>query len=152
MPFLPKADTVLINGRVFCGISEPITEAIALWAGRVLAVGSSADMDPLIGPSTRVIYLAGRLATPGLCDSHMHLLPYGIIMGHVDVRPASAPTLTSLLERVRQRASATPPGQWIQGRGYDQFELDVRRHPLREELDAVAPDHPVAIVRACGGC
>ncbi|MFC4171358.1 amidohydrolase family protein [Microvirga sp. GCM10011540] len=41
-------------------------------------------------------------------------------------------------------------GQWIQGRGYDQFELDARRHPLREEPDAVAPDHPVAIERACG--
>src|SRR5215218_1785082 len=150
MPILPKADIVLTNGRVFGGLSEQVTEAVALWAGHVLAVGSAADMEPLIGPSTRVIDLAGRLATPGLCDSHMHLLPYGIIMGHVDVRPASAPTLTSLLERVRQRASATPPGQWIQGRGYDQFELDVRRHPLREELDAVAPDHPVAIVRACG--
>src|SRR5918993_357484 len=150
MPVLPKADIVLTNGRVFLGLNEGVADAIALWAGHVLGAGTAADMEPLIGPSTRVIDLAGRLATPGLCDSHMHLLPYGIIMGHVDVRPASAPTLTALLERVRQRALATPPGQWIQGRGYDQFELDVRRHPLREELDAVAPDHPVAIVRACG--
>jgi len=150
MPILPKADIVLTNGRVFCGFSEHVTEAIALWSGQVLAAGSASEMEPLIGPSTRVIDLAGRLATPGLCDSHMHLLPYGVIMGHVDVRPASAPTLDALLEKVRQRASATPPGQWIQGRGYDQFELDVRRHPLREELDAVAPHHPVAIVRACG--
>jgi predicted amidohydrolase YtcJ len=71
-------------------------------------------------------------------------------MGHVDVRSASAPTLAALLERVRERASVTPPGQWIQGRGYDQFTLDVGRHPLREELDAAAPDHPVAVVRACG--
>ncbi|NBJ11124.1 amidohydrolase [Microvirga arsenatis] len=150
MPILPKADIVLTNGRVFCGFSEHVTEAIALWSGQVLAAGSASEMEPLIGPSTRVIDLAGRLATPGLCDSHMHLLPYGVIMGHVDVRPASAPTLDALLEKVRQRASATPPGQWVQGRGYDQFELDVGRHPLREELDAVAPHHPVAIVRACG--
>ncbi|MDF2689236.1 MAG: amidohydrolase, partial [Microvirga sp.] len=150
MPILPKADIVLTNGRVFRGFSEQVTEAIALWAGQVLAAGSAADMRSLIGPRTRVIDLAGRLATPGLCDSHMHLLPYGVIMGHVDVRATSAPTLATLLERVKQRASVTPPGQWIQGRGYDQFELDVRRHPLREELDAVAPDHPVAIVRACG--
>ena len=150
MPVLPKADIVLTNGRVFCGLNEGVTEAVALWAGRVLATGSAADMEPLTGPSTRVIDLAGRLATPGLCDSHMHLLPYGVIMGHVDVRSASAPTLAALLERVRERASVTPPGQWIQGRGYDQFALDVGRHPLREELDAAAPDHPVAVVRACG--
>ncbi|MBQ0824249.1 amidohydrolase [Microvirga sp. HBU67558] len=150
MPILPKADIVLTNGRVFLGFSEQVTEAIALWAGQVLAAGTSADMEPLIGPATRVIDLRGRLATPGLCDSHMHLLPYGVIMGHVDVRASSAPTLASLLEKVRQRASVTPPGHWIQGRGYDQFELDVGRHPLREELDEVAPEHPVAIVRACG--
>ncbi|WP_262298378.1 amidohydrolase [Microvirga sesbaniae] len=150
MPILPKADIVLTNGRVFLGYSEPVTEAIALWRGQVLAAGTSADMEPLIGPATRVIDLRGRLATPGLCDSHMHLLPYGVIMGHVDVRASSAPTLASLLDKVRQRAAVTPPGQWIQGRGYDQFALDVGRHPLREELDAAAPDHPVAIVRACG--
>ncbi|WP_230534028.1 amidohydrolase [Microvirga roseola] len=150
MSVLPKADIVLTNGYVFCGLSEGIKEAVALWAGCVLATGSAADIEPLIGPSTRVIDLAGRLATPGLCDSHMHLLPYGVIMGHVDVRPASAPTLAALLERVRERASVTPPGQWIQGRGYDQFALSAGRHPLREELDAAAPDHPVAIVRACG--
>ncbi|KLK90529.1 amidohydrolase [Microvirga vignae] len=150
MPFLPKADIVLTNGRVFRGLSEGVTEAIAVWAGHVLAAGSSADMEPLVGPSTRVIDLAGRLATAGLCDSHMHLLPYGVNMGHVDLRPASAPTLAALLERIKERAAVTPPGQWVQARGYDQFALDVGRHPLREELDAVAPEHPVAVVRACG--
>jgi predicted amidohydrolase YtcJ len=150
MPILPKADIILTNGRVFRSLGEGVAEAAALWAGRVLATGSAADMEPLIGPVTRVIDLVGRLATPGLCDSHMHLLPNGVIMGHVDVRPASAPTLAALLERIRERAAVTPPGQWIQARGYDQFTLDIRRHPLREELDAAAPDHPVVIVRACG--
>src|SRR5829696_4107734 len=103
MPILPKADIVLTNGRVFGGLSEQVTEAVALWAGHVLAVGSAADMEPLIGLSTRVIDLAGRLATPGLCDSHMHLLPYGVIMSHVDLRKERAPTLDALLGRLRER-------------------------------------------------
>jgi predicted amidohydrolase YtcJ len=80
----------------------------------------------------------------------MHLLPYGVIMSHVDVRSNSAPTLASLLNRIRERAAITPSGEWIQARGYDQFKLDVGRHPTREDLDSVAPDHPVLVVRACG--
>ena len=150
MPALPKADIVLTNGRVFRGLAEGVCEAVALWSGRVLATGSTSEIQSLVGPDTQVIDLAGRLATPGLCDSHMHLLPYGVIMSHVDVRSASAPTLRSLLDRIRDRAALTPPGQWIQARGYDQFVLDVGRHPTREELNSAAPDHPVLVVRACG--
>ncbi len=146
----PKADTVLTNGRVFRGLREGFSEAVALWSGRVLATGTAADMEPLIGPDTRVIDLRGRLATPGLYDAHMHLLPYGIGMGDIDARPAAARTLEALLGKIRERAQASAPGQWVMARGYDQFELDVKRHPFREELDAVAPDNPVYLVRACG--
>ena len=134
MPVLPKADIVLIRGRVFLGLTEGLAEAVALWRGHVLATGRASDMEPLIGPGTRVVDLHGRLATPGLCDSHMHLLPYGIIMSHVDVRKEEAPTLDALLSRLRERAAATPPGRWVLARGYDHFALDVKRHPSRDEL------------------
>lgn len=150
MASYPKADTVLTNGRVFRGLREGFAEAVALWSGRVLATGTASDMEPLIGPGTRVIDLHGRLATPGLYDAHMHLLPYGLGMADVDVRPAAARTLERLLAKIAERARATPPGGWVFARGYDQFELDVKRHPVREELDAVAPDNPVYLVRACG--
>jgi predicted amidohydrolase YtcJ len=110
MPVLPKADIVLTRGRVFLGLAEGVAEAVALWRGRVLATGSASDMEPLIGPGTRVIELHGRLAAPGLCDSHMHLLPYGIIMSHVDVRKEQAPTLDALLSRLSERVAVTPPG------------------------------------------
>src|SRR3954468_22234289 len=143
MTVFPKADIVLTNGRVFRGLMDGVCEAVALWSGRVLATGSAYALEPLIGPETQLIDLAGRLATPGLCDSHMHLLPYGVNMSHVDVRSRSAPTLESLLGRIRERAAVTPPGQWIQARGYDQFKLDVGRHPTRADLDSAAPDHPV---------
>ena len=50
MAMLPKADVVLRGGRVFVAYGAPVAEAIALWSGKVLAVGSSSDMEPLIGP------------------------------------------------------------------------------------------------------
>ncbi|MEM9552188.1 MAG: amidohydrolase, partial [Pseudomonadota bacterium] len=115
-----------------------------------LAVGTSDDIAPLIGPNTRVIALDGRFVSPGLNDAHMHLLPYGTAMAEVDLRPSVAPTLDALLAAVAARAARTRSGDWVIGRGYDHFKLDVGRHPYREELDAAAPDNPVYIVRTDG--
>src|SRR5437879_71374 len=144
------AETVLRNGTVWCGRQEGTAQAVALWGGRVLATGSDADIAPLIGPGTKVVDLRGRLATPGLIDAHLHLLPYGLTMLEVDARPKNAPTLQALLSLIKARAEALGPGKWVLARGYDQFKLDVKRHPWREELDAVAPDNPVYLVRTCG--
>jgi predicted amidohydrolase YtcJ len=123
---------------------------VALWGGRVLAAGSNDDIAPLIGPGTKVVDLRGRLATPGLIDAHLHLLPYGLTMLEVDARPKSAPTLEALLARIKARAEALGPGKWVLARGYEESKLDVKRHPWREELDAVAPNNPVHLVRTCG--
>ncbi|MDF1585995.1 amidohydrolase [Marinimicrococcus flavescens] len=147
---LPTAELVLRNGRVWCGLQEGSVEAVAVWAGRVLATGSNAEIEPLIGPATKVIDLEGRLATPGLNDAHLHLLPLGLAMADIDARPAAAPTLEILLGKFREAAARAKPGQWLMGRGYDHSKLDVGRHPLREELDAAAPDNPVYLVRTCG--
>lgn len=145
-----SADLVLTGGTVWSGKGLGRAEAIALWGGRVLAVGGAADVASLIGPHTQVVDLAGRFAMPGLNDAHMHLIPYGTSMAEMDLRPSEASTLEALLDVVRQRAASTPKGEWLIGRGYDHFKLDVGRHPYREELDQAAPDHPVYIVRTCG--
>jgi predicted amidohydrolase YtcJ len=107
-------------------------------------------MEPLMGPATRVVELRGRLATPGLFEAHAHLLPMGVSMAEVDARPQAANTLDGLLDLIRQAAAKKKPGEWILARGYDHFQLDVRRHPHRSELDAAAPDNPVYLVRTCG--
>jgi hypothetical protein len=147
---LPHADIVLNNGPVWCGRAEGVVEAVAVWQGRILATGRRADIDRLIGPTTRVVDLAGRLATPGLNDSHLHMISLGLTMDWVDAKPAAAPTLDALLDAIAARARRSTPGQWILARGYDQTKLDVRRHPHLSELDRVAPDNPVMLVRACG--
>jgi predicted amidohydrolase YtcJ len=116
----------------------------------VLAVGSSADMEPLIGPGTRIVELRGRLATPGLFEAHAHLLPMGISMAEIDARPQNADTLDALLGLIREAAASKKPGEWILARGYDDSKLDIRRHPHRTELDLAAPDNPVYLVRTCG--
>lgn len=145
-----EADLILHNGRLWRGREEGISEAVAVWQGKVLATGSSADMLSLKGPRTEVIDLEGRFASPGLIDNHLHLISTGITMGWVDATPAAAPTLATLMERLAERAAATPKGGWVRARGYDQVKLDTGRHPTREDLDRAAPDHPVLLTRACG--
>ncbi len=150
MVALPKADTVLINGPVYLGLKEGYASAVALWSGKVLATGTPADMEPLIGSGTRIIDLKGRTATPGLYEAHLHLLPLGLSMAELDIRPRFVRTLDGLLQMIAERAAKAKPGEWILARGYDHFELDVKRHPHRTELDRAAPNNPVYIVRACG--
>jgi len=145
-----QADIVLRNGPIWCGYEEGKVEALAIWQGRVLAAGRDAEIAALVGPATRVIDLQGRLATPGLNDSHLHLISLGLTMDWVDTKPAVAPTLDSLLDAIATRAARARPGEWIMSRGYDQTKLDVGRHPYREELDRASPNNPVVLVRACG--
>ncbi|MFC0805087.1 amidohydrolase [Ensifer sp. P24N7] len=145
-----EADLILINGRIWRGREEGISEALAVWQGKVLATGSDADISDLKGPHTEVIDLEGRFASPGLIDNHLHLIATGMAMGWVDATPASAPTLAALMGRISDRAAATPKGGWVRARGYDQVKLDTGRHPTRDDLDRVAPDHPVLLTRACG--
>lgn len=144
------ADCIVTGGRIWKGLGLGFAEALAIGGGKVIAVGEASDIEALRGDETRIVDLKGRLAVPGINDAHMHLLPYGTAMAEVDLRPRAAPTLSALLDAVRQRASTLPKGEWVVGRGYDHFQLDVKRHPFREELDAACPDHPVYIVRTDG--
>lgn len=63
------ADLILHNGRIWRGREEGISEALAIWQGKVLATGSDDDMLTLKGPRTEVIDLEGRFASPGLIDN-----------------------------------------------------------------------------------
>lgn len=146
----PIADIVLRNGPIWCGREEGVVESVAIWQDRILAAGREADIASFVGPSTRIVDLEGRLATPGLNDSHLHLISLGLMMDWVDAKPTSAPTLDALLSAIEERAAKAKPGEWILARGYDQTKLDVKRHPHRDELDRAAPSNPVMLVRTCG--
>ncbi|KZD25925.1 amidohydrolase [Tardiphaga robiniae] len=142
---------ILTGGRIFCGLNEGFVEAIATKDGRVLATGSAETIAELAGPDTRIIELAGRTAIPGLNDAHMHLLPLGLTMTEINLRPETgANSIGEILRRVAEKAKTAKPGEWINGRGYDHYELAEKRHPTAEELDQVAPNNPVYLKRTCG--
>ena len=142
------ADVILAGGPIFRGLAAGHTDALAIGAGRVLALGD--DARALAGPDTRYIDLAGRCAIPAFNEAHMHLLAFGLGLKQVNLRAEQVTTLAEIQSRIREAAARTTPGEWVLGRGYDHAALDINRHPTVAELDAAAPENPVFITRTCG--
>jgi predicted amidohydrolase YtcJ len=140
-------DLVLTNGKVIT-VDERFTiaEAVAIRADRIVAVGSNRDIAALATPATRTIDLEGRAAIPGLIDNHMHLLRAGTTWGR-EVRWDSIESRSKALQMIRDKAAGIPDGEWVFNLGgwtVDQFADDDQPF-TREELDAVAPRHPVLL-------
>jgi predicted amidohydrolase YtcJ len=127
-----------------------LVEAAAVAGGRILAVGSDADIRALAGPGTREVALRGRSLLPGFIDAHCHLTGLGMAMASIDCKGPGMQSIEALQKAVYERAATQLPGTWIRGRGYDQTRLREGRHPNRDDWDAVAPNHPVIFTRTCG--
>lgn len=144
-------DLILANGRVISTDANNRTfEAVAVKGGRILAVGDSSEMLDFRGARTEVIDLKGRTVIPGLTDPHVHLADDGAAsLNKIDVRDfgTNVRSIPHILEVVRAQTREVPPGTWIVGTGspMQDFRMPEKRFPDRDELDAVAPDHPVSI-------
>ncbi|WP_163484662.1 amidohydrolase family protein, partial [Escherichia coli] len=85
---------------IWCGYEEGVVEALAIWQGKILATGSSAEMLELQGAHTKLVDLHGAFATPGLNDAHLHLISTGLTLQWIDATPAKLPTLEALLDAI----------------------------------------------------
>jgi len=144
----PAADLVLQGGRVWAGKSRPAATAVAVKDGRVAALGSDADVQPLIGPGTRVVDLHGRLVVPGFNDAHVHFLSGGFGLLSVDLRDARDEQ--DFVRRIAAHARTLPKGTWIQEGNWDHETWPSKTLPTRALIDAVTPDHPVFVQRLDG--
>ena len=99
---------------------------------------------------TKIIDLEGATLIPGFIDTHNHILSYGLMMDMVDCSSPLNQSIDDILNRIRSKADQLPPGQWIQGFGYDDTILTEQRHPTRKELDKAAPNHPVYLNHSSG--
>ena len=142
------ADIVMIDGRIIT-VESNLEEAIAIKDNKILAVGSDLEIKRFIGERTRVIDLEGRSVLPGFEDSHIHLL--ATAARSIDLRPDTTPDMRAFLEKIEEKA--VPEGEWIIGSGWNQDKIEWGRDykwPTKEDLDEVAPDNPVYLLRICG--
>ena len=137
------ADLVLRHGVVLTvDAKDSVAQAIAVRDGRIVAVGTDSDMTRLIGPGTKVVDLAGRTVTPGLIDTHIHLLE-GVTGSMYKVVLTSAASVAEVLDKVKARAETTPAGDWVEGNGWNEGVIAEHRAPTLAELDAISAGHPV---------
>jgi predicted amidohydrolase YtcJ len=141
-----QADLILFNGRVHTmDADQPCAQAVAITGNRILAVGTDADLKPLLGRGGRAVNLAGRTVIPGLTDAHVHFGWYSLAayQGRLDLD--NIPTKRQALSRVAERAGTVPADHWIQGGGWNKNVWPEPSFPTAADLDAAAPHHPVAL-------
>ncbi|HKG14525.1 MAG TPA: amidohydrolase family protein [Pyrinomonadaceae bacterium] len=145
----PGADLVVVNANVHTmDASLPAAEAVAVYGGRVMAVGSSTEIKKLAGKGTRVIDARGALLLPGFNDAHVHFLSGGFQLSSVDLR--DAPTPQEFAERIRRFASKLPEGRWVVGGDWDHERWPGSPLPTKELIDSFTPDRAVFVSRLDG--
>ncbi|MFI6638905.1 amidohydrolase [Streptomyces sp. NPDC050504] len=152
------ADLVFLDGKVVTVDAEfSVASALAVTGGVISAVGGREDVAPLVGPGTRVVDLRGATLLPGINDSHLHGCAFGMSTPplSLDLSHPAVSSLADVADAVREAVGRVPDGQWITGHGWDTGYLDEcvadpARQPARQDIDAVSPDHPVALYSFSG--
>jgi len=129
--------------------SQTICEAIAINENRIVALGTSKEMNKWIGTSTKVIDLEGKTLMPGFIDAHLHFVIYGVSQFNVDCKAKHIQSIDDILTELKNRAATTPKGKWLRASGFNENAVREQRYPTIEELDTVSTEHPIVITRTC---
>ncbi|WP_137179095.1 amidohydrolase [Roseomonas sp. AR75] len=148
------AETIYLGGPILTmNDAVPTVEAVAVRGGRILAVGSRAQVEATRGPGTRVVNLEGRTMLPGFVDPHGHVVMVGLqavganLLAAPDGEGNDIAALIRILRDWAQRNEAAVRRYGlIFGFGYDDSQLREGRHPTRDELDQVSTEVPVLII------
>jgi len=142
----PKADTIFVGNFLTLDPAHPHAEAMAVSAGRILAIGSQASVGSFATSRTQTIKIEG-VALPGFADAHIHVEGVGEQLEQLNLRGLSK---REILDKVAESAKTAPSGSWITGGGWDQGFWHPAAFPTAKDLDRVSGDHPVALSRIDG--
>ncbi|MFC1561465.1 amidohydrolase [candidate division KSB1 bacterium] len=149
------ADMVIRNGAIYTmDDAMPTAGAVGVIDGKIAFVGSDADVETMIGPDTEILDLQGRTMTPGIIESHGHLMSQG--RSRMELNLNDVGNYDELLERVAEAVRDAQPGEWIVGGGWHQSKWDPEPSPMvkgfqtHHALSRVSPDNPVYLDHASG--
>ncbi|QDK81092.1 amidohydrolase [Spirosoma sp. KCTC 42546] len=154
-PAKETADKVYINGKIITVDAKNSTaQAVAVKAGKILAVGSVSDINKLKDGKTIVVDLGGKTVIPGLIDGHSHFMSLEWTKTANVAAPPVGPvkTIADLVAELKKYKAEKniPDGEWINGFGYDVDQLAEKRHPTKDDLDGAFPNNPVVITHVSG--
>ena len=149
------ADLVLRGGKIVTlDEGHPQVAALAARGGEIVALGSDAEMEPMIGKTTRVVELEGALAIPGWIEGHGHFL--GIGLARMQLNLMHTTSWEEIVSKVEEAVGKAEPGTWIEGRGWHQEKWtsppqpNLDGLPIHGSLSAISPDNPVILRHASG--
>jgi predicted amidohydrolase YtcJ len=142
-----KISLLLFNGKIFTADAQfSVSEAVAVDGEKIVAVGASNDLKARY-QAAKEIDLQGKLVTPGFNDAHVHFLRGALALLNVNLTDAK--TVDEAKSRVAAKVKEVKVGEWIIGRGWD-HTLWGGKFPSRKDLDQIAPNNPVFLVRVDG--
>jgi predicted amidohydrolase YtcJ len=140
---------VLYNGKLHTqDLDYPQATAVAIRDGRILAVGSDAEIEPFAGPNTQTIDLKGRLVLPGFTDCHIHFQEYALRRSQVILDGVD--DWQEVRRRIWTGVERAKPGEWVLGWGWNQNLWGDGTFPSKAALDDISPQNPAALNRADG--
>jgi predicted amidohydrolase YtcJ len=143
---------VIYTGENFAEDKPRAVEAMAIAGGKVIAVGTTAEISRLAGPNTHLHDLDSahthQFIFPGFNDAHTHLGEAGRTRLNIDL--AGVESLAAMLAQIKSAADKAPAGHWLTGGRWDHTLWDKKVLPTRQDLDKVTGDHPAFLDRVDG--
>lgn len=142
------ADLVVLNARVYTMDARmPRAEAFAVRASRIIYVGKTAEAKAFIGKGTQTFDARQMTIVPGFIDCHNHAegntLLYDVLVGNP--YEVEFVTIASIIDKLRAKATKTPPGYWVDGYFFDDTKVKDNRELNVHDLDKVSTEHPVCV-------
>jgi predicted amidohydrolase YtcJ len=137
---------LFLNGNIYTmDAAQPRAQALAIdtVSGRILAIGANDEVRRAGDRHAELVDLHGKTLLPGFIDAHIHLA-YAAYRSYY-VNAGTCANEDEAADLVRQRASQTPAGQWIQGGQWDKNIWPGEQFPTKASLDKAVPEHPVAL-------
>jgi hypothetical protein len=145
----PAATVIITNAAIYTVDKEHLkAEAVAVIGDRIVAVGSSAEINLWRGPETKMIDARGKLLLPGFNDAHAHFISGGAQLDQVNLTDATSPQ--EFARRIAAQVEKTPKGEWILGGRWDETKWVNPELPTKEIVDPVTGNTPIFVERYDG--
>lgn len=142
-----KADIIIENAKIVTlDAKTPRGQAIAIGGDKVIGIGMRRELEPMRGPSTKIIDAGGRTVVPGLNDAHTHFIRGGLTYSQ-EVRWDGVSSLALALRMLKDQAQRTPAPHWVQVvGGWTPNQFKEKRLPTLDEINAACGDVPCFVM------
>lgn len=130
--------------------AHPVAQAVAVSGGKIIKVGTTAEVLKLKNKKTKVIDAQGKTLVPGIFDSHLHVIRGGRFY-NAELRWDGVKSLKRALQMLREQAQRTPAGQWVRVvGGWNAYQFEEKRLPTLQEINEATGQVPAFVLHLYG--